>query len=71
MDIQELLDAARAGSLRAAGRLLSLVESERRDEVLAVLPAAPVRTTNNNRARTVPSSTVKPTAAQPAAAAKN
>lgn len=44
MDIQELLDAARAGSLRAAGRLLSLVESERRDEVLAVLPAAPVRT---------------------------
>jgi len=30
-----------------------------------------VRTTNNNRARTVPSSTVKPTAAQPAAAAKN
>lgn len=44
MDIQELLAAARAGSLRAAGRLLSLVESERRDEVLAVLPASPVRT---------------------------
>ena len=38
MDIQELLDAARAGSQRAAGRLLSLVESERRDEVLAMLP---------------------------------
>jgi LAO/AO transport system kinase len=44
MDIQELLDAARAGSQRAAGRLLSLVESERRDEVLAMLPASPVRT---------------------------
>ncbi|WNG80514.1 GTP-binding protein [Mycobacterium sp. ITM-2016-00316] len=44
MDIQELLDAARGGSQRAAGRLLSLVESERRDEVLAVLPARPVRT---------------------------
>ena len=44
MDIQELLDAARAGSQRAAGRLLSLVESDRRDDVLAVLPAAPVRT---------------------------
>lgn len=44
MDIQELLDAARGGSQRAAGRLLSLVESERRDEVLAVLPAHPVRT---------------------------
>jgi LAO/AO transport system kinase len=44
MDIQELLDAARGGSQRAAGRLLSLVESERRDEVLATLPAAPVRT---------------------------
>lgn len=44
MDIQELLDAARGGSQRAAGRLLSLVESERRDEVLAILPARPVRT---------------------------
>lgn len=44
MDIQELLDAARAGSMRAVGRLLSLVESDRRDEVLAVLPASPVRT---------------------------
>ncbi|MBJ7466009.1 MAG: methylmalonyl Co-A mutase-associated GTPase MeaB [Mycolicibacterium sp.] len=44
MDIQELLDAARGGSQRAAGRLLSLVESERRDEVLAMLPARPVRT---------------------------
>ncbi|MBX9920912.1 MAG: methylmalonyl Co-A mutase-associated GTPase MeaB, partial [Mycolicibacterium frederiksbergense] len=44
MDIQDLLDAARGGSQRAAGRLLSLVESERRDAVLAVLPARPVRT---------------------------
>ncbi|MCF6389423.1 methylmalonyl Co-A mutase-associated GTPase MeaB [Mycobacterium sp. MBM] len=44
MDIQELLAAARGGSMRAAGRLLSLVESARRDDVLAVLPAAPVRT---------------------------
>jgi LAO/AO transport system kinase len=42
--IAELLQAARDGSLRAAGRLLSLVESERRDEVLAVLPESPVRT---------------------------
>lgn len=44
MDIRELLDAARGGSLRAAGRLLSLVESEHRDAVLAVLPMRPVRT---------------------------
>lgn len=44
MTITELLEAARGGSMRAAGKLLSLVESERRDDVLAVLPAAPVRT---------------------------
>lgn len=44
MDISELLAAARGGSMRAAGRLLSLVESERRDELLAVLPASTVRT---------------------------
>lgn len=37
-DIAELLDAARAGSVRATGRLLSLAESARRDEVLATLP---------------------------------
>ncbi len=37
MTIEELLAAARDGSARAAGRLLSLVESPRRDEVLAVL----------------------------------
>jgi LAO/AO transport system kinase len=42
--IAELLDAARRGSQRAAGRLLSLVESDRRDEVLAALPILPVRT---------------------------
>jgi LAO/AO transport system kinase len=41
-NIEELITAARGGSQRAVGRLLSLVESERRDEVLAVLgPAAP------------------------------
>ncbi|MGV9799984.1 methylmalonyl Co-A mutase-associated GTPase MeaB [Mycobacterium sp. NPDC003449] len=42
MEITELIAAARGGSMRAAGRLLSLVESDHRDEVLAVLrPAAP------------------------------
>ncbi|OBK79709.1 methylmalonyl Co-A mutase-associated GTPase MeaB [Mycobacterium sp. 1274761.0] len=35
MTIDELITAARGGSTRAAGRLLSLVESSRRDEVLA------------------------------------
>ncbi|BBZ24492.1 methylmalonyl Co-A mutase-associated GTPase MeaB [Mycolicibacter hiberniae] len=41
MTIDELLAAARAGSVRATGRLLSLVESGRRAEVLsAVGPAA-------------------------------
>lgn len=35
MDIADLIDGARKGSPRAAGRLLSLVEGERRDEVLA------------------------------------
>ncbi|MBJ7338352.1 GTP-binding protein [Mycolicibacterium sp.] len=37
MTIEELVAAARSGSTRAAGRLLSLVESTRRDEVLAVV----------------------------------
>jgi LAO/AO transport system kinase len=37
MTVPDLIDAARNGSIRAAGRLLSLVESERRDEVLANL----------------------------------
>ncbi|OBG89195.1 LAO/AO transport system ATPase [Mycobacterium sp. E802] len=41
-NIDELIIAARGGSQRAVGRLLSLVESDRRDEVLAVLgPASP------------------------------
>lgn len=37
MSIDELIDAARNGSTRAAGRLLSLVESPRRGEVLEAL----------------------------------
>jgi LAO/AO transport system kinase len=43
MTIDELITAARNGSTRAAGRLLSLVESSRRDEVLAALDASTVR----------------------------
>ncbi|MGH3677117.1 MAG: methylmalonyl Co-A mutase-associated GTPase MeaB [Mycobacterium sp.] len=43
MTIDELITAARTGSTRAAGRLLSLVESARRDEVLAVLDASTAR----------------------------
>lgn len=39
MTIDELIEAARNGSTRAAGRLLSLVESSRRDEVLEALGA--------------------------------
>jgi LAO/AO transport system kinase len=41
--IDELLVAARGGSQRATGRLLSLVESERRNDVLAVLEPARAR----------------------------
>jgi LAO/AO transport system kinase len=43
MTIDELIAAARGGSLRAAGRLLSLAESPRRSEVLDALgaPEAP------------------------------
>ena len=37
MTIDELIDAARGGSTRAAGRLLSLVESSRRHDVLDAL----------------------------------
>jgi LAO/AO transport system kinase len=37
MTIDELIEAARTGSARAVGRLLSLVESPRRDEVLAAV----------------------------------
>lgn len=43
MTIDELIAAARNGSTRAAGRLLSLVESPRRDEVLATLGHHSVR----------------------------
>ncbi len=40
MTIDELITAARGGSTRAAGRLLSLVEGSRRDDVLEALPEA-------------------------------
>ncbi|MGH7290817.1 MAG: AAA family ATPase, partial [Myxococcota bacterium] len=43
MTIDELVAAARSGSTRAAGRLLSLVESDRRDEVLAIVGNRSVR----------------------------
>jgi LAO/AO transport system kinase len=44
MTIDELIEAARNGSTRAAGRLLSLVESPRRTEVLDALgPTSPPR----------------------------
>ena len=41
MTIDELISAAQEGSTRAAGKLLSLVESPRRDEVLDALGAPP------------------------------
>jgi LAO/AO transport system kinase len=40
MDIPDLIAGAREGSLRAAGRLLSLVEGDRRGEVLASIDLA-------------------------------
>ena len=44
MTIDELIEAARGGSTRAAGRLLSLVESPRRNDVLNALgPTTPPR----------------------------
>jgi LAO/AO transport system kinase len=43
MTIPDLITGARNGSQRAVGRLLSLVEGERRDEVLASIAPAPVR----------------------------
>jgi LAO/AO transport system kinase len=44
MTIDELIDAARKGSARASGRLLSLIESPRRNEVLDALgPTSPPR----------------------------
>lgn len=42
-DVSELVAAARGGSVRAAGRLLSLVESARRDEVLSVIEPEPIQ----------------------------
>ena len=42
MEIADLIAGARNGSPRATGRLLSLVEGERRDEVLASIEPAPV-----------------------------
>lgn len=41
MTIDELIEAARTGSARAAGRLLSLVESPRRNDVLQALGPVP------------------------------
>ncbi len=41
--IEDLVTAARSGSLRAAGRLLSFVESSRREEVLDIVGSRPVR----------------------------
>jgi LAO/AO transport system kinase len=43
MTIADLIAAARNGSPRAAGRLLSLVEGDRRDEVLASIGPSSVR----------------------------
>ena len=43
MTIADLISGARNGSQRAAGRLLSLVEGERRDEVLASIGPSSVR----------------------------
>jgi len=42
MTIADLIARARNGSQRAAGRLLSLIESERRGEVLAEIGALPI-----------------------------
>ncbi|MFD6893051.1 methylmalonyl Co-A mutase-associated GTPase MeaB [Rhodococcus sp. NPDC060086] len=41
MNIAELVEAARRGSPRATGRLLTLVEGDRRDEVLELIDGAP------------------------------
>ncbi|KKC06451.1 methylmalonyl Co-A mutase-associated GTPase MeaB [Mycobacterium nebraskense] len=45
MEIADLIAGARNGSPRAAGRLLSLVEGERRDEVLASIEPSSVSAT--------------------------
>nr|WP_198429150.1 methylmalonyl Co-A mutase-associated GTPase MeaB [Nocardia bovistercoris] len=38
-----MLTRARSGSIRAAGKLLTLIEGQRRDEVLAAVSPAPIR----------------------------
>src|ERR1700729_448559 len=43
MDVADLIQAALSGSTRATGRLLSLIEGDRRDEVLAALDTASAR----------------------------
>ena len=43
MNVADLIQAASSGSTRATGRLLSLIEGARRDEVLAALDAASAR----------------------------
>src|ERR1700689_1917209 len=45
MNVADLIQAALSGSgsTRATGRLLSLIEGDRRDEVLAALDTAPAR----------------------------
>ena len=43
MNVADLIQAALSGSTRATGRLLSLIEGDRRDEVLAALDTASAR----------------------------
>ena len=43
MNVEDLIQAALSGSTRATGRLLSLIEGDRRDEVLAALDTASAR----------------------------
>src|ERR1700759_1785805 len=43
MNVADLIQAALSGSTRATGRLLSLIEGDRRDEVLAALDPASAR----------------------------
>lgn len=42
MEIKDLIAVARGGNTRAVGRLLSLVEGEHRDEVLALIDPEPI-----------------------------
>ena len=53
MTVEQLIAAARDGSTRAAGRLLSLVESDRRDEVMAALPVAGAGRDASHEARVI------------------